>query len=88
VEILKEVAVSTADVERFVMDARGNEKLQNELKNAVGVSAVVEVAKKHGSNMTEPDMRAWLDEQNSQLSEKELDSVAGGVQWGLRDQFP
>ncbi|MGA8312064.1 MAG: Nif11-like leader peptide family natural product precursor [Terriglobales bacterium] len=89
--------MSKADVERFVRDARGNEKLQNELKKVLGASAVVEVANKHGSKITEADMRSWLEDQNTELDEKQLESVTGGIaggstweglRWGLEDKFP
>ncbi|MGA8312063.1 MAG: Nif11-like leader peptide family RiPP precursor [Terriglobales bacterium] len=80
--------MSKADVERFVIDAKRNGDLQKQLKDAVGVAAVVEVANRHGSRITEADMRDWLREDNTQLTEKELEAVAGGLTWGLKDKLP
>lgn len=80
--------MSKADVERFVIDAKRNGDLQKQLKDAVGVAAVVEVANRHGFRITEADMRDWLEEDNTQLTEKELEGVAGGLTWGLKDKLP
>ena len=56
--------------------------LQNELKKVLGASAVVEVANKRGSKITEADMRSWLEDQNTELDEKQLEGVTGGVEVG------
>jgi predicted ribosomally synthesized peptide with nif11-like leader len=89
--------MSRADAERFVIKARTNDTLQNELKKVVGISAVVEVANKHGAKITEADMRAYLAGDESHLTEKELEGVVGGstnptslttLTWGLADNFP
>ena len=42
-------------------------------------------------------MRSWLEDQNTELDEKQLESVTGGIaggstweglRWGLEDKFP
>jgi predicted ribosomally synthesized peptide with nif11-like leader len=78
----------SAEVERFVTAARSDEKLANGLKEAVGVPAVVQFANRHGYNISETDMRSWLRQGNAELSQKELEEVTSGLQWGRADEFP
>lgn len=68
--------MSKAKVMRFVEDVRSDPRLQNELINKLGVSAIVGVANDHGYRITEQDVRDYAEGQH--LAEKELEAVAGG----------
>lgn len=50
--------MSMSDLERFVTDANNNVAIQNDLLQRVEVPAVVEVAQKHGYNVTAEDVQA------------------------------
>ena len=71
--------MAKADIERFVADVKTNETLQIEVRDNVGVQALVEVANKHGYSVTEEDVLAYAAAHQSELSEKELEVVSGGV---------
>ena len=68
--------MSKANVMRFVEDVRNDPRLQNELINKLGISAIVGVANNHGYSITEQDVRDYAEGQH--LAEKELEAVAGG----------
>jgi predicted ribosomally synthesized peptide with nif11-like leader len=71
-------AMSKADVTRFVADVKSNTQLQNDLINKLGISDIIEVASQHGYQMTDQEVREYAAEQKAQLSEKQLEAVAGG----------
>ena len=53
--------------------------MQAELKEKIGLPEFVEVLTKHGYHATQEDVRVYVRRQNPELSEAELDAVAGGV---------
>jgi predicted ribosomally synthesized peptide with nif11-like leader len=67
------------DLQRFVTDVKTNQQLQNELRDKVGASALIEVGKKHGYNITEEDVKAYAASQKAEMTEEELEAVAGGA---------
>ncbi len=71
--------MSKEDVTRFVADVKNNPELQNDLMQKVGVSAIVEVGNRHGYHITEEEVRKYAEEQKARLTEKELESVVGGL---------
>jgi predicted ribosomally synthesized peptide with nif11-like leader len=71
--------MSLAEVERFFREGKKNQKVQDELKEKIGLPEFVEALTKHGYNVTQDDVRAYVRRQNPELSEAELDAMAGGV---------
>lgn len=72
--------MSQADVERFVADLKANPDLLAEVKEgAGGVASIVEIAKGKGYDITLEEAKAYIQAQaGSELSDEQLDSVAGG----------
>src|SRR5581483_10191676 len=70
--------MSKADVTRFVTDVKNNTQLQNDLMNRLAISDILSVASQHGYQLTEQDVREYTEEQKAQLSERQLEAVAGG----------
>jgi len=75
--------MSKADVTRFVADVKGNTQLQNDLINKLAVTDIIEVANQHGYQMTEQEVREYAEEQKAQLTEKQLEAVAGGGNYAI-----
>jgi predicted ribosomally synthesized peptide with nif11-like leader len=75
----QEGMMSKADLDRFVADLKTNTKLRDAVvKGAGGVQAAINVAKSHGYNITLDEARGYMREQAANLSDKELDALAGG----------
>ena len=72
--------MSIKNVERFVSDLRANANLQAEIKNKDedGVSAIVDVAKAHGYEISIDDVNAYV-RTHSDLPEEELKRISGGL---------
>ena len=72
--------MSQRDVERFVTDVKSSKKLQDELKSkgASGASALIEVGKGNGYDISADDVKAYLRANKPELKEEELEAVAGG----------
>jgi predicted ribosomally synthesized peptide with nif11-like leader len=75
--------MSKEATERFVTDAKTNRELQNALEGKVGIPALVEVANRHGYDVTEADVREYSAAHKAELTEKELEVVAGGAHIGI-----
>jgi len=72
--------MSQVDIQRFVSDLKGNQALLDEVKSgAVGLGAVVELAQSKGYDITVEEAKAYIrDQANQELSDEQLDAVAGG----------
>ena len=72
--------MSQADVERFVADLKTNPGLLAEVKeNAGGIASVVKIAKDQGYDISLEEAKAYVQDQaGSELSDEQLDAVAGG----------
>jgi predicted ribosomally synthesized peptide with nif11-like leader len=71
--------MSKADIERFADDVKKNPALREELEGKNGIPAVLGVATQHGYEITQDDLVAYAQSQNPELSNKELNAVAGGA---------
>jgi predicted ribosomally synthesized peptide with nif11-like leader len=71
--------VSQTDIKRFADDVRKDTKLQSELVGKSGLPAIVDVASRHGYKFSVEEVQAFTKDQAAQLSEMELEGVAGGV---------
>lgn len=73
--------MSRSEVERFIADLKSNDALRDEMSlNASGIGSVVTFAKDKGYDITTDEARTYLEEQmGRQLSDEELDAVAGGA---------
>ena len=72
--------MSQADIQRFVSDLKDNQALLDEVKSgALGLAAVVDMARAKGYDITVDEAKAYIREQaNQDLSDEQLDAVAGG----------
>jgi len=72
--------MSAADIERFVADLKGNASLLGEAKAAPGgLGAMVDLAKSKGYDITVDEAKSYIaDKANQELSDDQLDAVAGG----------
>ena len=72
--------MSQADVERFVEDLKNDEGMRGELQaQAAGVASVVAFAQGKGYDISAEEARTYIQSQaNRDLSDEELDAVAGG----------
>jgi predicted ribosomally synthesized peptide with nif11-like leader len=71
--------MSQADVELFLTEVKKNQELQDELKERLELPELLNVLTKHGYNITQDDIRAYVRGQNPELTEAELDAAAGGL---------
>ena len=79
--------MSKADLDRFVADLKTNKDLQKAVaKGAGGLQAALAVAKAHGYNVTIDEARTYLRSKMANLSNNELDALAGGK--GATNPFP
>jgi predicted ribosomally synthesized peptide with nif11-like leader len=71
--------MSKADLDRFVADLKTKKDLQAAVaKGAGGLQSALAVAKSHGYNITIDEARTYMREKAANLSDKELDMLAGG----------
>jgi predicted ribosomally synthesized peptide with nif11-like leader len=72
--------MSKSEVERLAADASGNSELQTALKDAgTDVEAVAGVARSNGYEVTAEELKAHAEAKKGELSEEQLEQVAGGV---------
>jgi len=75
--------MSMKDVESFVVDLKTNMNLQEEIKakdgGLGGMSAVVDVARAHGYDITAEELNESIRTQHRELTDEELESVSGGL---------
>ena len=83
----------TENINKFVEEVEKNEELKAKLEALEGqddaIGQVIAIAGEHGYTLTEEELNALTEEDfketgNAALSLDDLDSVAGGVPWGLR----
>ncbi|MBT5660230.1 MAG: Nif11-like leader peptide family natural product precursor [Rhodospirillaceae bacterium] len=72
--------MSQAEVERFIADIKGDEALRADTaSNPASLAAIVEKAKAKGYDFTLDEAKAFANAQaGKELSDEELDQVAGG----------
>jgi hypothetical protein len=71
--------MSRADVDRLVVDLRANRPLAEEIaKGAGGLRSVVDIANRRGYQITIDEARQYMREKASNLTDAELDALAGG----------
>ena len=72
--------MSQSEVERFVADLKSDASLREDLQgSAAGVASVVEFAQSRGYSIGADEARQYIQAQtSSELSDAELDHVAGG----------
>lgn len=69
----------TVEIERFLTDARGNAGLQTEIAQKSGdLDALIGLANARGYTITRPDADAYIAARKAELSDGDLDHVAGG----------
>lgn len=69
-----------AEIERFAADLKMDAALQQAAKNkAADVARLVEAARAQGYDITLDDVRAHLRAQRHDLSDQELEAIAGGA---------
>ena len=73
--------MSKAEVERFIGDLKGSEDLKKGLTESAGadLKSVHEFAKGKGYDFTEQELHEHVETEKANLSEEDLDKVAGGV---------
>lgn len=71
--------MSQSEIERFAKDVKTNASLQGEVKKVGGdQQALVNLAKKNGYDFTLDDLKKYGDKKKGELSQEDLDKVAGG----------
>ena len=65
-----------------------NEEFKSKLENAQSVSELVEILREYGIETTEEELEAAYAAQEGELSEENLEDVAGGCIWFPRLPFP
>ena len=73
--------MSQADIDRFTRDLQSNEALRDEVRGgASGVASIVEIAKRHGYDVTVDEVKSHIRGRASQdLSDQQLEALAGGA---------
>jgi predicted ribosomally synthesized peptide with nif11-like leader len=76
-----EPTMSKSEVERFVADIKTSAKLQEAVAGSAGAdtASLVAIARTHGYDVTNEDVRNHIRTKKPELTEQELDAVAGGV---------
>jgi len=71
--------MSQSEVERFIADIKDNKDMLGELQGSTGLAHVVEYASSKGYDLTLDEAKAYINAQaNAELSDDQLDAVAGG----------
>jgi len=72
--------MSQSELERFISDVKNNKELQGELKAAgADVDAIVKVATGKGYGFSADELKAFVETKKGELSEEQLEKVAGGL---------
>ncbi len=67
-------------IEKFVADVKESKELQAELKDiGSDVEKITAFANSKGYGFTSTDLKSFADTQKGELSEEQLDKVAGGT---------
>jgi len=81
--------LSRTDLERFVADIKTNKDLQTAVaKGAGGLQSALAVAKANGYTISLDEARTYMRGQMSNLSDKQLDVLAGGKAGGIPFNTP
>ena len=71
--------MSKAEIERFVSDIKADAKLQSELKaKQAGIPTLIQIARERGYDITVEDVRQHVRAQGQDLTDEQLETVAGG----------
>jgi hypothetical protein len=69
----------TAEIERFLVDARSNTGLQADIAQKGGdLDALIELATSRGYKISRADADSYIAAHKSELNDEQLDHVAGG----------
>jgi len=80
--------MSQSELDRFISDVKRSEKLQEELKAAgAGAGAIVKVATGKGYDFSADELKAFVETKKGELSEEQLEKVAGGLVAGAIEVF-
>lgn len=72
--------MSLNEIKRFTKDLKGSAELQSAIKGAgASPEAVAGVAKEKGYDFTAEELKAAAAENKGEMSEEQLDKVAGGA---------
>ena len=77
--------MSEEQLKAFLEKVQGDTSLQEKLKAAADADAVAAIAKEAGFSISVDDInkaQSELSDGVSELSDEELEGVAGGLQWG------
>ncbi len=77
--------MSEEQLKAFIAKVQGDTSLQEQLKAAADTDAVLAIAKEAGFSISVDDInkaQSELSEEERELSDEELEGVAGGLQWG------
>ena len=67
------------NIEKFIADVKENKELQTELKEiGSDVDKITKFAHSKGYDFTSNDLKSFADTKKGELSEEQLDKVAGG----------
>ncbi len=70
-------------IEKFVADVKESKELQAELKDiGSDVEQIAAFANSKGYDFTSSDLKLFTDAQKGELSDEQLDKVAGGLSLG------
>jgi len=77
--------MSQETVAQFLEAVKANPELQTKLKESKTVDTIIAQAASAGYNFTASDLEAYGKARaaNSELSEDQLENVAGGITWSL-----
>ena len=72
--------MSIQEVQRLSEDLKSNAALQDAFRQAgTDPAAIVSLAKEHGYDIAEADLQAAANQAKSEMSDAQLDDVAGGT---------
>ena len=72
--------MSRAEIDRFSNDAKTNSTLQQEIKSKGGeIPSLIQIAKAHGYDISESDVREYIKAHGAELSDEQIESVVGGA---------
>ena len=78
--------MSEEQLKAFLEKVKGDTSLQDKLKASASPEAAIDIAKAAGFSITAEDIQSMQSNGTVELSDKELDGVAGG--WGTSSRGP
>ena len=71
--------MSMSELQRFVTDAKSNQKLQQDLRGKSGVSALLAAGNANGYQISQNDVKEYVSSKGGQLTDEQLAGVTGGI---------